>query len=343
MKDDADLAYAHTFALEEKWPEAIELYSQWATNHPGHPALAQAEFDRAWLYFKAGQGTNAFNSFTNFVARFSTNTLAPFAQNWIGDYYFNREHWSAAEGSYQRVFQNTNWDAGDLECQARIMAARTAFFRQNYGDARSYLTNLLESACSPEMVANALFEYGDVLIEQRAPANSTNVLENFKDARDVFERITRMGSTNRLEPLAWGKMGDCYLQLATQYPESYEQATNAYQRVLDSKRTDVPVAARNQAEVGIGLALQRLADIRTKDRAALLKAALDHYLNVVYSKRADVWWQKNAALAAGKLAEIIAPDGVTARALYVRFIQEIPAMKATWEAKLAALPAASSP
>jgi len=39
------------------------------------------------------------------------------------------------------------------------MAARTAFFRQNYGDAISYLTNILQTACSPAIVADAFFEY----------------------------------------------------------------------------------------------------------------------------------------------------------------------------------------
>jgi TolA-binding protein len=340
LQDDAELAYAHTFALEEKWPEAIDLYTRWTTNHVAHPALAQAEFDRAWFCFKAGQTTNAFNLFTNFVARFPTNILAAYAQNWVGDYYFNKEQWSPAEENYQRVFQNTNWDAGELECQARIMAARTAFFRQNFADARSYLTNLLQIACSPQITADALFELGDLLIEQRTP-QSTNVLENFTAALSPFERITLGGSTNRLEPLAWGKIGDCHLQLATAFPESYERATNAYQKVLDSKRTDVPVAARNQAEVGIALTLERLAEIRPKDRAQLLKAALDHYLNVVYSKNPDVYWQKRAALAAGRLAEMIGPDSTQARALYKRFLQEIPAMRQTWEAKLAALPASA--
>jgi tetratricopeptide (TPR) repeat protein len=218
------------------------------------------------------------------------------------------------------------------------MAARTAFFRGGYADARSYLTNVLESACSPAIVADAYFELGDVLIEQRTPQNSTNQLENFRSALSAFERITRMGSTNRLEPLAWGKIGDCYLQLAAKFPEHYEQATNAFQKVLESKRSDVPVAARNQAEVGIATALGGLADLRPKERSALLKAALDHLLNVVYSKNPDPYWQKRAAIAAGRLAETTSSDGNAARALYQRFIEEIPAMKATWEARLAELP-----
>ncbi|HUS36149.1 MAG TPA: tetratricopeptide repeat protein [Verrucomicrobiae bacterium] len=337
LRSEAELAHAKTFALEEKWPEAIDLYTRWTTNHATHPSIAQAEFERAWLHFKAGQETNAFQLFTNFVARFPTNSLSAQAQNWIADYFFNREQWNIAELNYQRVFQDTNWNAGDLECQARIMAARTAFFRQNYGDARSYLTNILQAACSPTIVADALFELGDVLIEQRAPANSTNALENFKEALAAFNRITRMGATNRLEPLAWGKIGDCHLQLATQFPESYEQATNAYQKVLDSKRTDVPMAARNQAEVGIGLTLERMAEIRPKDRMELLKAALDRNLNVAYSSKADPHWRKRAAQAAGRIAEALEPNGTTARALYNRFIQELPAMRSTWEAKLAKL------
>ncbi|HEY6229216.1 MAG TPA: tetratricopeptide repeat protein, partial [Verrucomicrobiae bacterium] len=337
LADTADLAYARTFVIEEKWPEAIEQYARWTTNHVTHPAIAQAEFDRAWLHFKAGQVTNAFQLFTNFVVRFQTNVLAAHAQNWIGDYYFNQEQWAPAEASYQRVFQNTNWDAGDLECHARIMAARTAFFRQAYGDAISYLTNILQTPCSPAIAADALFEYGDVLIEQHS-GPSTNSLQNFRDALNAFERVVQMGPTNRLEPLAWGKIGDCHFQLATGYQGSYQDATNAYQKVLDSKRTDVPTAARNQAECGIAATLESMASARPKERVDLLKAALGHHLNVVYSKDPDPYWQRRAALAAGRLAEITEGSPESARALYKRFIQDIPAMRATWEAKLAALP-----
>jgi TolA-binding protein len=344
LADEAELAYARTFALEEKWPEAIEHYTRWTTNHMTHPLIAQAEFDRAWLFDKAGQSTNAFNAFTNFIVRFQTNLLAARAQNWVGDYFFKQEQWDRAEQSYQRVFQNTNWDAGDLECHARMMAARTAFFRQNYGDAIGYLTNILQNACSPSAIAEAYFEYGDVLIEQRT-APSTNTLQNFKDALVAFSRIVQIGPTNRLEPLAWGKIGDCHLQLAADpnyAAESYERATNAYQKVLDSKRADVPIKARNQAEVGIATALEKMAETRPKERIELLKAALAHHLNVVYSKNPAPYWQTRAAREAARLA-VITESAEAARALYKRFIEEIPAMRTTWEAKLAELPPASTP
>lgn len=337
---DAELVYARTFALERKWPEAIDLYSKWTSANTNHHSLPQAEFDRAWHYFRAGQNTNAFQLFTNFVVRFPANELAALAQNWLGDFYFNQEQWPLAEQNYQRVFQSTNWNLPDLACQARLMAARTAYFRQGYADAKSYLTNLIVSPCSPEIVAEAWFILGDVLIQQRA-ASSTNALSNFSEALEAFLRVTRMGPTNRFEPLAWGKIGDCHFQLATAYPESYLEATNAYRRALDSKRTDVPIAARNQAEVGIGLTLEKMAESRPKERDALIKAALQHHLNVVYGEglsgpRPDPFWQRRAALTAGRISEAINPEA--ARQLYQRLMTEIPAMKATWKAKLDALP-----
>jgi outer membrane protein assembly factor BamD (BamD/ComL family) len=342
LKSDAELSHARTFALENKWPEAIDLYTKWTASNPTHPALAQAEFDRAWFHSKAGQETNAFQAFTNFVTRFPTNVLAARVQYWIGNYYFNppREQWPLAEQSYQQVFQSTNWSVPDLACQARMAAARTAFFRQSYSDAKNHLTNLINSACSPDIVAEAWFVLGDVLIEERLP-NPTNVLENFKQARIAFDRITRMGPTNRFEPLAWGKIGDCYFQLAAADPPSYLDATNAYFKVLESKRSDVPVAARNQAEVGIALTLDKMSENRPpKEAAALQQQALDHLLNVVYAAggaEPDDHWKKRAAQNAARLAEKLKPEA--ARELYTRLIQEMPAMKSTWEAKRALLEA----
>lgn len=341
LAPDAELAYARTFALEEKWPQAIDLYTRWSAANPSHPSAAQAEFDRAWFYDRAGQSTNAFNLFTNFVAHFPANILAARAQDWIGNHYFNQEQWLLAEQNYQRIFQSTNWNAPDLACQARIMAARTAYYRQGYPDARGYLTNLLNATCSADITAEAWYLLGEVLIEQRAtPASSTNNFDNFNDALSAFKRITLLGATNRFEPLAWGRMGDCYFQLGVVDPASYDKATNAYQHVLDSKRADVPVQTRNQAEVGLALCLEKMADLRPKEKTEFLKAALNHHLNVVYgvAGKPAPHWQKKAALYAGRLTELLNPSNPeAARDYYKRLIDEIPALKKTWEAKIASL------
>jgi hypothetical protein len=90
--------------------------------------------------------------------------------------------------------------------------------------------------------------------------------------------------------------------------------------------------------VGIATALELLAQTRPKERLELLKAALARLLNVVYSKGPDPFWQRRAALEAGKLAELTESSPDAARALYQRFIQEIPALRTIWEAKIAGLP-----
>ena len=341
LKVEAELAHARTFALEGKWLEASELYGKWSAAHTNHPGVAQVEFDRARFTWKAGQDTNAFQAFTNFVSRFPKHPLAAQALYAIGDYYFNppRQQWSLAEQNYQQVFQSTNWNRPDLACQARLAAASSAFYRQGYDDAQSYLTNLLNAACSQDIIAEGLFLLGDVLTEKRI-TGGTNKLDNFQQAMVPFKRITLMGPTNRFEPLAWGRIGDCQLQLASEYPESYTEATNAYFKVLESKRTDVPPAARKQAKVGIALALEKRAEGRPpKEAAALLDQALTHLLDIVYAADPNdppEDWLKRAAQNAARLAERIKP--AAARELYTRLMTLIPSMKATWEAKRAELP-----
>lgn len=128
---EAQLAQARTYVREQNWTAALNQYEGWLTNHASHASRPQAEFDRAWVHDQAGQETNAFRLFTNFVVQFPTHHLAPKAQNWVADYYRGQENWILAEQNYQNVFQNTNWPPSELAYQARMMAARTAFLRQD--------------------------------------------------------------------------------------------------------------------------------------------------------------------------------------------------------------------
>jgi TolA-binding protein len=337
-----ELAQARSFIIEKDWTNALTYYSGWITSHPGNPLRPEAYFARAWVYYQAGQETNAFNAFTNFVSEFRTNELAAQAQNWIADYYSDQENWLMAEQSYQAVFQSTNWPASPITYRAKLMAARTAFYHQGYGDARAYLTNVIsDTHCPPEILPEAFFILGDVFIESKI-SDSTNALNNFVDAISAFSRITQQYPDDRLAPLAWGKIGDCHFQLAVQDPKSYDEATNAYARILDGKWAVIPPAAIDQAEVGTGLVLEKKAEIKAgKDQTLLWRAALDHYLNVVYerhpqAKQADPFWMKKAGLAAGRVAELLG-DKEAAAKLYQRLADRLPSMKAAWDKKREAL------
>lgn len=333
-----ELAQARSFIVERDWTNALTRYTAWISTHPEDPLRSQAYFARAWVYYQAGQETNAFNAFTNFVSEFRTSELAAQAQNWVADYYGDQENWLMAEQSYQAVFQSTNWPASPLTYRAKLMAARTAFYHQGYGDARAYLTNVIADAhCPPEILPEAFFILGDVFIESKI-SDSTNALNNFVDAISAFSRITQQYPTDRLAPLAWGKIGDCHFQLAVQDPKAYDEATNAYSKILEGKWSVIPAAAIDQAEVGTGLVLEKKAEAKSgKEQALLWRAALDRYLNVVYerhpqAKQADPFWMKKAGLAAGRLAELLG-DKEAAAKLYERLADRLPSMKATWDKK----------
>jgi tetratricopeptide (TPR) repeat protein len=342
------LAEARALGAEGNWEGALAMHEQWLATHTNHLLRAEVEFQRALALDKVNQRTNALMVFTNFVVHFPTNTLAIAAQNWVADYYYDQEQWRTAEQNYQRVFQNTNWIGDPLTYRAQMMAARTAFRREGYDDARAYLTNLINAAqndpkCPSNLAAEAWFELGDVFLSEPI-TGSTNGLYNFLEAAKVFDVIIKQFPSNKLSVLAWGKKGDCLFQIASypNYAPSYLEATNAYQMVLDSKLPDVPVSARNQAEVGIGLVLKKLSEGKAPAEAQpLLRAAQDHFLNVVYGKNLngqppDPYYLKQAGLEAGRVTRLLG-ESDAAFQLYRHLIEKAPSLKTFWEARIVAL------
>lgn len=333
---------ARTHAGEGQWNVAIEKLDQWLVQHPEHQLRAEAEFQKALLHEQAGRRTNAFALFTNFVAKFPAHSLAPAAQNWVADYFYEQEQWLLSEQNYQRLFQNTNWAGSRFFHPARLMAARSAFFRQGYDDARSYLTNIIQDpTCPPELLPEAWFALGDLFIEQPIVGN-TNAVANFIEASKVFNRVVTQFPTNKVAPLALVRKGDCHAMLSEFYPESHGQALEAYRAVLAMAPPAVPVAAHNQAQVGLALLLKRSAEGKpAEERGRILRQALDHLLNVVYGtglngESPDPFYLKKAGLEAGRLAEAMEESGA-ALELYKRLIEQAPSMRTFWETRISAL------
>ena len=298
---EVELATARTMVQETNWTASIRKYEDWLRRFSSHRLRPRAEFNLAWASYQAGQETNAFKRFTNFVSLFATNDLAPRAQHWIADFYFRQGDFVNAEANYQKVFQD--WPTNALAYQAQMMAGRSATARRSYKDAYEYFKALLNNTyCPPALAAEAWFALGDTLVSQAADA--TKPLQRFSEAVVAFSKIPQQYPTNHLVPRAWGSIGNCYLQLATQEPRYYENAIDAYQKSL-AAATDV--GTRSQAEVGLGLVLERQST--SQGNAALTRAAFDHYYNVLIGKNLnpgetpDPYWTKEAGLAAARLAE----------------------------------------
>lgn len=330
---EVELAIARAAALEQDWPGATSQYEAWLSKYEGHALRPKAEFDFGGTLFRAGKETNAFIVFTNFLAEFPTNELAPRAQFWLGDYYWRAEDFKNAEKSYQRVFQS--WPRNPLAYQARMMAGRAAFARDVYSDAEVYFGELIkDDTCPPDLLVEAYFALGDTYT--REDSDPSKPLVKFSQAMAAFNRIPQLFPSSPITNAAWGRIGDCYLQLAAQDAQLLDSASDAYQKALPS--ADVQV--RSQAEVGLGIVKEKQARARPgPEGEKLMKAARDHFLNVLYgsnlkeNEKCSPYWVKEAGFAAARLAEE-QQDWEVAVNIYKRLAALLPPVKPILEKKL---------
>jgi TolA-binding protein len=333
------LAVARTYEQQDDWTNAIQQYDRCLslTNCTVRP---EAEYYRAQATYQSRDVTNAFTLFTNFVAHHPTNDLAPRAQMWVADYYFRAGLFIEAERNYKMVFRNTNdWPISELTYQAQMMAGRSAMERSDWGAARGYLTNLYKLAdCPTDLRIQALYAYGDCFMSQ----DSTNKPADYQTANNIFTRIYETYPTNALVALAWGGKANALFQWAKSSVQSgdpavaYGDVSNAFQQVILA--TNAPVAARSQAKIGLAIALEKLADqTSATNRTAFLTLALNHCLEVLNGnsilrdgERPDLFWQKEAGLQAGRLAESLQqwPQAIK---IYEALAELIPGARARFE------------
>jgi TolA-binding protein len=331
-----ELAIARTYELQRDWSTAEQAYTRWLAAHPAAPERPQVEYAAAWTCSRAGDVTNALARFTRFIETYPTNALAPQAQWSVADLHFRRHEFAEAERNYQLLFQT--WPGSPLAYEARMMAGRVAFAREGWSDAMRYFTNLTSDLnCPADLKVQAIFAYGDAL--RRAESTDTNNVTNLKEAIGVFSKIHELNETNAAAARAWGEIGNCRLQLATQDAQYYAEATNAYQKALALPAADV--ATRSQARVGLGIVAEKLAErLPAEQRPAQLRQALDAYLDVFYEKdlrpgeTAVPYWLQRAGLDAARLAETL-QDWPLAIRIYERLRELLPPLKASLDKRIA--------
>lgn len=322
LQPRVELAVAETHLREGNFVEAINAHAVWLNRHATNELRTRAEFNLAWANAKAGRTAEAIGMFTNFVARFPTNRLAREAQFWVADEHFRQGDFLQAQRGYQLIAENTNWVRTNITFEARMMAGRAAFSAQLWKDAGDHFTRLIEDVedCPIEIQAEAYFALGDTITRDdaglRQSTPNARPTDKYVEARKAFERLTTFSlfATNRavahLMPLAWGRIGDCCLQLAGEDPKQYDNATNAYFQAMQHPAADAN--ARCLAEFGLAhiLEIQGLEKDRPQEsRSALLKQAFDHYFNLVLGgnltggDQVDPVWVEKAGFAAARLAE----------------------------------------
>lgn len=339
---EVELAIARTYEQETNWDEAIAQYDDWLAGYASHPARPRAEYYRAWANFQAGRESAALGQFTNLVARFPTNEFALLAQLWVADYYFRSGNPMEAERNYELLFRNTNLPPSELACEGRMMAGRAAVAQQHWNDATNYFADLANLAnCPTDLKARAMSALGDTYMSMGNSAG-TNKAANYADAISEFDGICRLYPSNQVAVLAMGQKANCLLQYA-QTPLQYEQASNAFQVLIDSPRTDVTVTVRSQALVGLGAVLEKQAEqVEMANSAAqtnLLEQALNCYLDVFTRnlpqddppEPAYWFWVERAGLDAARLLTERFQDWKSAVAVYNRLEELLPPMRDSLE------------
>ena len=348
LRPQVELAEARTYEQDQSpdWPAAIRQYESWLRDYPTNGLRPQVVYALARANFQAGNETNALGLYTNFVAQFPTHELAPLAQFWVADYYFRLggTNYVNAERNYKMLYQNTNWQASPLVYPARLMAGRAAMGLPSYTDAVDHFKTLTsDTNCPPDLNAQALFAYGSALMQMDSK-DTNNPLANFQDALGVFGSICQLYPTNALSALAWIEVGKCYLNLT-----NYDGATNACAQVINSPYANV--SARSQAQIGLGLALEKKAGQTRNDtnQMDVLKLALNNYLDVFYGDNlhpgevVDSFWVKKAGLQALPLVEALAaaaPGEFDPEKFFNHLEDLFPQSKDSIEKKRAAIPMA---
>lgn len=301
------LAISRTYEREGNWSAAISNYNAWITTFPDHPQLAEAKFARAWDLAMSGADTNALAAFTSFVSDFPEHELAPRAKWWIGDYYFRQGNNPKAEENYPWT---TNYANSELYFPAHLRAGMAAMARISYKDAISYFTALMKSTdprCTEELRIKGALAAGDAYMARNEPG-STNRLSDLEEAAECFRFVIKTYPGRPEVPHAWGRLGDCFKEMASANPKNYERAIEAYNKVLTA--TNASTGTWRQAKVALGVVAEARAEKRQgPEQQELLKEALRQYSDAFFGETLrrnqadDLFWYQKAGMETAQLAE----------------------------------------
>jgi tetratricopeptide (TPR) repeat protein len=338
LKAEVYYAIAYSYELEGDWPRATGNYRTWIEDYPEHGKQPNASYALAWCTSQQGKNPEALELFRDFIKKNGAHELAHLARLWLGNFHFNLQNFEAAERQYTVIMRSTPPNPPYLRHPAALMAGRASFRLNQFKKAVKHLSDLSEEikdeeSVSPSFKAKVALNLGDALFEQGKVEVAAQV-ETIKEARLSFSKVSALHLDSRLAAIAWGRYGD-----ASYFLKEYPDAIDAYEEVIGLPEADITI--RSQAEVALGMVLERQAEAPSKETGAsdvnsLIESALQHYLNVVYLKNLranelpDPFWLEEAGIKAGNLVEA-KQDIETGIKLYQRLAELLPSLREDWD------------
>ncbi|MCS1407531.1 MAG: Outer membrane protein assembly factor BamD [Verrucomicrobia subdivision 3 bacterium] len=345
LKAEVEFAIAYTFELDGAWKSAATLYQAWLNDYPEHENRPRAAYALAWCTSQQGQQDEALKLFREFLRNHGQHELANMARLWMGNLHFTRQSFENAEQYYASVLNPTNRAPNHLVYRAGLMAGRATFRQNKFEETIQYLKNLNNSIREDESVAISFkqeveINLGDAYFEN-SKRNTEDPTSQIPMALFHYSNVSVLEDSNRLHAIARGRFGD-----ALYFRSAFEDAIAPYTDVI--KHSEADITTRSQAEVALGMVLDRQAEQVTGAASASLRnKALQHYLNIVYLRNLrdgevpDPYWLKEAGLKASALVEA-EQDFETGIELYERLAELLPPLRPEWDRLRLALEAKRS-
>jgi len=251
----------------------------------------EAQYWQVMTLYSLGRDDEAYKLAEEFTGSFATAPRRPDITLWLAKYDYNRGKMEEAKERFLVYVEQ--WPDAVWADAALLWAGRAAFKLNDFTGAVEILGRLWKGYPESKRRAAARFVQADALCE----------LARFDEAVLLLnEVISRYPESDWVTP-AWGRKGDALFSLGVDNPERFNEAMEAYSKML--ARRDITPTAALQGEFKIGRCLEKLKQADD---------AIDHYYTKVvlpfersqgdqFHNDAAVWFARAAFNAADLLVQ----------------------------------------
>ena len=203
------------------------------------PALAaEARFFRVLCLYRLGDDEAARTFAESFVAAYPDSPRIPDMVLWLAKSDFNRGDYRAAAEGFRAFAER--WPQEPRVATALLLAARAAYQDQDYARAVELVGTLAQRVPQAHNLPDARFLQAEALIE----------LARHGEAAEVLDALVRQNPNAPWIGAAYGRLGDCFFVTATDDPERYALALDAFREAQARLEADADAEAMYAYKIG---------------------------------------------------------------------------------------------
>ena len=270
------------------YEESAELFSSIAEEFSNSSYAQQASYMHAFSLYLLGEVDQSLLLAEAFVEEYATSTSAADVLFWLAEQANNVGDYERSEQLFMQIFEQHPEHV--LAEHALYRAGRAAFAQSKYTTAiEMYSAWITQFSDQPRLVY-VRFSQGDVFSE----------LGEYARAILAYEEVIENFPQHVLSDAALGRIGDCQFALASEQPERYTEAKNAYLTLKDRMSASPELRLESLYKLG-----------RCEEKMGFATEAFVQYMQGVYHyinaglvpTEANTTWLSRAAFSAAKIQE----------------------------------------